>query len=404
MKHYFLCVLCLTIVAMPSYAQRSSSGSKKLGSKYNYVGSGRDGRILVHRGGENSDPRQGMFRTDGFFGYTDTLGREVVPLVYDYARDFSGGFAVVGRGEKGEERRFGIIDREGQEILPCLYIYVSEFSEGRARVETEKDSLQQYGYVDTLGRFVVPVKYDRAFDFCEGVACVATGQWSADSRTANELIDFTGKYGFIDANGAEVIPLDYDDASSFSEGLAAVGKMGKYYVKWGYVNAKGSLVIPCEYYEVSSFWAGRAIVCRVSGGKLKYGCINPAGQEILPCIYDWVDRTRMGTIWVGEGEDPMTRACSMLDGSGAALMDYKVYQVNPSGKYGQASAAIPDADGLLRFGVLDCRGRVIVPFKYDDVTLFSEWDTEINNFVERGLAVLDGQEYPFVVSKPKEQK
>ena len=48
------------------------------------------------------------------------------------------------------------------------------------------------------------------------------------------------------------------------------------------------------------------------------------------------------------------------------MIDYKVYQVNPSGKFGHASAAVPDSTGLLRFGVLDGRGRVIIPLLFGD--------------------------------------
>lgn len=68
-------------------------------TKYDYVGAVHDGRILVHRGGEDSNPRMGRFYTDGCFGYTETCGTVVIPLIYDYADSFSNGFAVVGKVE-----------------------------------------------------------------------------------------------------------------------------------------------------------------------------------------------------------------------------------------------------------------------------------------------------------------
>lgn len=191
----------------------------------------------------------------------------------------------------------------------------------------------------------------------------------------------------------------YDGAADFSEVLAAVGQMGKYYVRWGFIDAAGTLVIPCKYYEVSSFQNGRAVVCIVSGGALKYGSIDRNGREILPCIYDWVQHTPFGTTWVGEGEDFASRACTLLDVSGKPLIDYKVYQVNPSGKFGHASAAVPDSTGLLRFGVLDGRGRVIIPFEYDDITIFSEWDSAATAYVERGIAEVKGKKYPFALRR-----
>lgn len=233
------------------------------------------------------------------------------------------------------------------------------------------------------------------------MAVVAKGEWSGKSGYGKRDFEFTGKYGFIDRRGNEVIAPIYDGAADFSEVLAAVGQMGKYYVRWGFVDAAGTLVIPCKYYEVSSFRNGRAVVCIVSGGALKYGSIDRNGREILPCIYDWVQPTPFGTTWVGEGEDFASRVCTLLDVSGKPLIDYKVYQVNPSGKFGHASAAVPDSTGLLRFGVLDGRGRVIVPFEYDDITIFSEWDSAAAAYVERGVAEVKGQKYPFALRQGK---
>lgn len=286
-KRYFIVVLLLSLFPAGVSAQRRAAAKKDWKTKYDYVGAVHDGRILVHRGGEGSNPRMGRFYTDGCFGYTDTCGTVVIPLIYDYADSFSNGFAVVGKGEKND-RRFGLIDRQGCEVVPCIYADVAGFSSGLARVQE---------------------------------------------------------------------------------------------------------------YEVSSFQNGRAVVCIVSGGALKYGSIDRNGREILPCIYDWVQHTPFGTTWVGEGEDFASRACTLLDVSGKPLIDYKVYQVNPSGKFGHASAAVPDSTGLLRFGVLDGRGRVIIPFEYDDITIFSEWDSAATAYVERGIAEVKGKKYPFALRR-----
>lgn len=251
-KRYFIVVLLLFLFPAGVSAQRRTAAKKDWKAKYDYVGAVHDGRILVHRGGEGSNPRMGRFYTDGCFGYTDTCGTEVIPLIYDYADSFSNGFAVVGKGEKND-RRFGLIDRQGREVVPCVYADVAGFSSGLARVQEGTDSVRRYGYVDTLGQVVIPLKYDYARDFSEGMAVVAKGEWSGKSGYGKRDFEFTGKYGFIDRRGNEVIAPIYDGAADFSEVLAAVGQMGKYYVRWGFIDAAGTLVIPCKYYEVSSF-------------------------------------------------------------------------------------------------------------------------------------------------------
>ena len=118
-KRYFIVVLLLFLFPAGVSAQRRPAAKKDWKAKYDYVGAAHDGRILVHRGGEGSDPRMGRFYTDGCFGYTDTCGTVVIPLIYDYADSFSNGFAVVGKGEKND-RRFGLIDRQGREVVLAL--------------------------------------------------------------------------------------------------------------------------------------------------------------------------------------------------------------------------------------------------------------------------------------------
>ena len=242
-KRYFIVVLLLSLLPAGVSAQRRAAAKKDWKTKYDYVGAVHNGRILVHRGGEGSNPRMGRFYTDGCFGYTDTCGTVVIPLIYDYADSFSNGFAVVGKGEKND-RRFGLIDRQGCEVVPCIYADVAGFSSGLARVQEGTDSVRRYGYVDTLGQVVIPLKYDYARDFSEGMAVVAKGEWSGKSGYGKRDFEFTGKYGFIDRRGNEVIAPIYDGAADFSEVLAAVGQMGKYYVRWGFIDAAGTLVIP----------------------------------------------------------------------------------------------------------------------------------------------------------------
>ena len=106
-KRYFIVVLLLSLFPAGVSAQRRAAAKKDWKTKYDYVGAVHDGRILVHRGGEGSNPRMGRFYTDGCFGYTDTCGTVVFPLIYDYADSFSNGFAVVGKGEKND-RRLGL--------------------------------------------------------------------------------------------------------------------------------------------------------------------------------------------------------------------------------------------------------------------------------------------------------
>lgn len=98
-----LLLTSLLLCTSTLWAQRKKTD--RVRSTYNFVGPVKDGLILVHRGGERAHPKLGLYGTDGVFGYIDIAGTVVVKPVYDYARDFNNGFAVVGKGV-GIDRKF----------------------------------------------------------------------------------------------------------------------------------------------------------------------------------------------------------------------------------------------------------------------------------------------------------
>ncbi|HEX5706676.1 MAG TPA: WG repeat-containing protein, partial [Pyrinomonadaceae bacterium] len=104
----------------------------------------------------------------GKFGYMDRTGRTVIPAVYDDARDFSEGLALVSR-----DGRYGFIDKTGKVVIPLQYFYGSSFSEGLAAVTTSSDwQVPGWGYIDREGRVRVPLKLDYAAPFSGGLGAI----------------------------------------------------------------------------------------------------------------------------------------------------------------------------------------------------------------------------------------
>lgn len=171
-KRYFIVVLLLFLFPAGVSAQRRPAAKKDWKAKYDYVGAAHDGRILVHRGGEGSDPRMGRFYTDGCFGYTDTCGTVVIPLIYDYADSFSNGFAVVGKGEKND-RRFGLIDRQGREVVPCSQLKRIAFEKG-AKLKIIPQSV--FANLNSLTAIEIPASIelieDGAFADCHSLTVI----------------------------------------------------------------------------------------------------------------------------------------------------------------------------------------------------------------------------------------
>lgn len=386
--------LLLAGFAAFSAAAQSPKTLQRLNRTYPHVGPFKQGLALVYRtGSQKSAPRSALR-----FGFVDTLGRVCIPLEWDYATDFSEAAAVVGVGHP-DARKLGLIDRTGKQLTPCEWDGVYPMREGQAVVW--KNGLQRrYALIDSLGnRIDLDCNYCKSFS--EGLAVAGRGAWHESTGMQGEpASEFRGKCGFIDTAGSEAIAFKYDDARSFSEERAAVGIQGKYYVKWGYVAPSGELVVPCRYFDAEAFSNHRAVVCRIGeGGVPLYGYVDPFGNEVIPCRYAMATPFRFVNAWVGTEEEDGEMAYMLIDPAGREVMTYKVYDLNDSGGYGHASCAVRQ-DGRLWYGVVDNRGRVVVPFEYDRVTIFSAIDPLTGKKEERGIADRGAQKRSFTLTRP----
>jgi serine/threonine protein kinase len=143
----------------------------------------------------------------GKSGFIDMSGKEIIPLKFDSADDFSEGLASV-----TVDDRCGFIDRSCSLVIPAKYSSCGRFSEGLAPVCLDS----KWGFIDKNGNLMIPMSYDFAEAFSEGLALVNIG-WST---TAGKFTEPTGKWGFVDKDGMVVIPLKYDHAEKFREGRA----------------------------------------------------------------------------------------------------------------------------------------------------------------------------------------
>lgn len=121
-----------------------------------------------------------------YFGFKDSRSGDVIAPVYDYAYEFSDGFAVIRLTESQLEDN------------PALgrASFLGEFK------RAERDG--KYGYVNQKGEWVIEAKFDDVKErFTEGYAFVKEG----------------GKWGFINFAGQYVVPPTYDDEGSEDYGF-----------------------------------------------------------------------------------------------------------------------------------------------------------------------------------------
>lgn len=343
-----------------------------------------DGRILVARGGK--------------FGFTDAQGQVAIPLIYDNAFSFKNGVATVGTG-KNPDCKFGLIAPDGTMIAALEWDYLGAMSAGYAVAYKRDGAMRHYVLIDSKGA-VKELPYDYCDSYANGLAVVGKGTFkqALDSHRA----EFVGKYGYITPDGVEAIPLQFDDAKPFREyGLAAVGMQGKYYIKWGFIDQTGKFVIPCNYYAVQDFSGGLAQVAKViAGGELSYGYINAQGEEVIPCRYDTATNFVYTNTWVGTQTDGEMHY-TLIDRKGNAILPFTVQNLQEGGKLGLAVASTAGDAGQLRYGILNNAGKVVLPFEYDQITIFSERDPQSGEWVDGAMATKNGESFSFDISPRK---
>lgn len=202
------------------------------------------------------------------FGFIDTFGNEVIPLIFDGVLSFSEGLAAVKLNNK-----WGFVDNSGFTRIPMIYDEASSFTKGKAKVKLKV----KFGFIDHYGKNIVQCIYDQAEYFSDGLALVVQN----------------GKYGFIDTIGNIVIPLKYDKASPICNGRIYVKLNGK----CGYLNRDGEELIAIKYDEIhKNVMTYKEVDIGYYSARLgrKYGVLDYSGSEITSNKYDRIDEYHEG--------------------------------------------------------------------------------------------------------------
>jgi len=92
---------------------------------------------------------------NGKYGYKDIPDNVIIEAKYDQTDGFNEGFATVFIGELDlngypQKGKFGFIDKTGKEVIPIIYDFAMPFFDGLAGVK--KDG--KVFYIDKQGKYV----------------------------------------------------------------------------------------------------------------------------------------------------------------------------------------------------------------------------------------------------------
>lgn len=275
--------------------------------KYGFIDT--SGNLVVPCVYENlSDFSEGIARVDSNNEqlFIDTVGNWLFRTNYLYVHDFSDGMARV----MSQDGYYGYIDKTGAEVIPCIYGGALDFNYGVAPV-LKSDYV--YDIIDKSGNVIFTCSYDSITSFYDGLA----------------KVNVQGRNAFIDTAGNQITPF-YDSAEAFSGGMASVYIDRKR----GFINTSGQLVVPNIYSSVDNYVNGYGFgykdgiySCLDTAGNVLFdlpagsspsgfygdysscydrnteqrGVIDKAGNFVIPYgTYDWIYPYFYGNTGVGQ--------------------------------------------------------------------------------------------------------
>jgi hypothetical protein len=222
----------------------------------------------------------------------------------------------------------------------------------------------RYGYIDHDGKMLIHPQFIWGDDFRAGLGTVYICGRYLSINSSGDLLPLRpavpgqlepqkegDKFGFVDSSGVFKIAPSFDAALPFSGGFAAV-RIG---LKWGFVNKKGRLVIPPRFKAAFYFDEGVGFA-EMDSGKV---FIDTSGKVIAEG-YSWVLPIAFGRIPVCRN-----RMCGYLDLRGKIAIPFTYQEVR---NFSDGLAAV-EKEG--KWGYVNRDGRLVIPIKFDQAGPFA---------------------------------
>jgi len=223
---------------------------------------------------------------------------------YDKVEDYYGGLALVKKDDK-----YGYVDFYGKEVIPLQFDVANNFTNKTyAKVKID----DKWGYIDNTGKQIIPVEYAYCGEVSNGIVAVGNG----------------GKYGFISIAGKTICDLIYDKVEPFNENGHAKVVIDQ---KYGLIDTKGVEIVAItndyveENYDFTGEWKQTNIHSSKAGTIIVTGQIATSFNFEIKGRYFIKDDTISGTAEIikpnvaeykyNNGELSDTLTFSIIDGN-----------------------------------------------------------------------------------------
>ena len=231
---------------------------------------------------------------------------------------------------------YGVADNKGDIVVEPRYTNLEFLSNTNYLKAGIGNS---YGVIDVSGKVIVPIEYDYVGKMQEDVIVVRKGN----------------KYGCFNKTGEMIVPLDYEEIREYVGGMARIRYRGKF----GFIDTKGEILVAPFSDEVENFAEDFTLVTI----KNKVGFVNLQGDWLVPPMYD-----DGGSFSGGYAYLSMAGKYGYIDKTGETVIQMNY---TGAGNFDPVLKLAPVKSNR-GWGVIDMKGKVIVPTVHTKVELCSD--------------------------------
>lgn len=307
---------------------------------------------------------------DTLAGLIDTLGRQVVPCIYNLVGDPSENRILVAKNN-----RYGYTDLDGNLVIPLQFYNAGLFHQGRAPVAIVVDSFfLQCSFIDTLGNLLFPPIFENVMPFDDGIAPVRRYE----------------KWGLIDTLGNEIVNTRYEILTIPEQGIFFAGDdngLALFKLSSNRSGFSTSQLTPPVYMPYTTVSEGRIGVSRINNGL--YGFLDLNGNEVVPCIYDEIGRFHLGRALVRKDT-----LYGIIDTLGRTILPLRYHLTTPKGEHYvyHDSLALVELNGL--HGYADLNGNIVIPIQFKEAYHFTQG--RASALLDGGWGYIDTHGFPFL--------
>lgn len=279
------------------------------------------------------------------WGIVNPYGVTVVPHQYDEIR-IEGDKYYVRNGE-----RKGIFNSYGVELAPCHFNEISVLK-NKNYILCHADNKKQ-GVINTYGVTVIPFKYDE-------IRLEGKNYYVRDGK----------RNGIYNNYGVEMIPCQFDEITLLKNKQYLVRHAETKYL--GVINDYGVEVTPCRYNNITLLKNGQYLVQNAESRK--FGVVNANGVEVIPCNYNDISMGGNNYLTrIGEQTAIFDQHGGEINKTGNHKVIYSRPQKgnnrqNTFNKYEQVTT-LKNNRYLVKkeskYGIMDDKGKMLISCQYD---------------------------------------